>query len=411
MVKIKLKYLLIVLVNILLPYMLVAQENSWINYNQQYFKIQVVKDGIYRIYTTQLVSSDVPVNLINANHIQLFHNGEEQYIHINGINGDGSLSTNGYIEFYGEKNRGTNEYDFYDSPESMINPEISFYNDTSTYFLTWNYSSGNRRMTVTNETDYNSHINTRQNYCIRHKRANYAGKYYAGNTRSYITQSEGWMDATELNSTGLSKTIATAGVYASGPDTEIEIAVGGINASNSASYYASHHLTVKLQGTTYIDTTYPGYEFVRRKFTVPSSSMPASTVLTFKTDYSENDKNAISYIDINYPHNWDFENTNAFAFMLPANGEDNRDYLEISNFASSNGAILYDLTNHERITTTNDGSIKALVKHTEGERRMLLVGSEGFLTPAAIRKVSSDNKFIDYLSRTPSANYVIVTHN
>ncbi|MBQ1720206.1 MAG: hypothetical protein II027_06120, partial [Bacteroidales bacterium] len=257
---------------------------------------------------------------------------------------------------------------------------------------------------------FDSHIANRQDYCIRHKRANYAGKYYAGNTRSYITQSEGWMDATELNQSGLSKTIATAGVFASGPDTEIEVAVGGINASNSPTYYAIHHLTVGLQGTTYIDTIYRGYEFIRKKFTVPSSAMTASTVLAFKTDNDGNDKNAVSYIDINYPHNWNFENANAFAFTLPTNDADSRDYLEITNFAAGNEAILYDLTNHERITTT-EGTIKALVGHTDTERRMLLVGSEGYQTPAAIKKVSTDNKFIDYISRMPSADYIIVTHS
>lgn len=406
----RIKHLLLAIAIMLVSYSLLAQENSWINYDQQYFKIQVVKDGVYRVYASQFISANVPINLVNANHIQIFHNGEEQYIYINGINSDGTLGVNGYIEFYGEKNRGTDEYDFYDSPESMINPEISFYNDTATYFLTWNYSNGNRRMSVSNETDFDSHIANRQDYCIRHKRANYAGKYYAGNTRSYITQSEGWMDATELNQSGLSKTIATTGVFASGPDTEIEVAVGGINASNSPTYYAIHHLTVGLQGTTYIDTIYRGYEFIRKKFTVPSSAMTASTVLAFKTDNDGNDKNAVSYIDINYPHNWNFENANAFAFTLPTNAADSRDYLEITNFAAGNEAILYDLTNHERITTT-EGTIKALVGHTDTERRMLLVGSEGYQTPAAIKKVSTDNKFIDYISRMPSADYIIVTHS
>ena len=405
------KYLFFAIAIILVPHILMSQANSWINYDQQYFKIQVIKDGVYRVYSSQLVSANVPINLVNANHIQIFHNGEEQYIHINGVNSDGTLSSNGYIEFYGEKNRGTDEYDFYDSPESMINPEISFYNDTATYFLTWNYSTGNRRMAMSDDTDYDSHIANRQNYCIRHKRANYAGKYYAGNTRSFITQSEGWMDATVLNSSGLSKTIATAGVYSSGPDTEIEIAVGGINASNSSSYYAIHHLTVGLQGTTYIDTTYRGYEFIRKKFAVPSTSITASTALAFRTNYDENDKNAISYIDINYPHNWNFENTNVFAFTLPTNNADNRDYLEITNFASGSEAILYDLTNHERISTNIDGSIKALVGHTDTERQMIIVGAEGFQTPVAIKKVSTDNKFIDYISRMPSADYIIVTHN
>ena len=84
-----------------------AQENSWINYNQQYFKIQVVRDGMYRIYKSDLISANIPANIINADHLQIFHNGEEQYIYISGVNSDGTLETNGYIEFYSQRNSAT----------------------------------------------------------------------------------------------------------------------------------------------------------------------------------------------------------------------------------------------------------------------------------------------------------------
>ncbi|MBQ4010326.1 MAG: hypothetical protein II604_06455, partial [Bacteroidales bacterium] len=57
------KYLSLAIAVLLVSYNLLAQENSWINYNQQYFKIQVTKDGVYRVSTSQLVSADVPVNL------------------------------------------------------------------------------------------------------------------------------------------------------------------------------------------------------------------------------------------------------------------------------------------------------------------------------------------------------------
>ena len=74
----RIKHLLIAIAIMLVSYSLLAQENSWINYDQQYFKIQVVKDGVYRVYASQFISANVPINLVNANHIQIFHNGEEQ---------------------------------------------------------------------------------------------------------------------------------------------------------------------------------------------------------------------------------------------------------------------------------------------------------------------------------------------
>lgn len=387
-----------------------AQENSWINYNQQYFKIQVVRDGMYRIYKSDLISADIPANIINADHLQIFHNGEEQYIYISGVNSDGTLETNGYIEFYGQRNRGTDEYDFYDSPESMINPDVSMYNDTAAYFLTWNFMSGNRRMAVVSETDFDSHYDNRQAYCFREKRTNYTGKYYASNTRSYFTESEGWMDATTLSTGGLNKSVATAGAYTSGPDTRVEIAVGGIHTSSQSFFNQPHHLTVTTQNQTWVDTIYNGYGFIRKHFNIPSSGLTGSTTLRFVADYDETDKNAIAYIDIKYPHTWNFENSSSFEFELDINGNDSRDYLEISNFASGSGAVLYDLTNHRRILTTSEGTIKCLAGSTDTYRKMILVGSGGYVSPAAIKKVSSDNKFVDYLSRVPNADYLIVTH-
>ena len=406
-----LKYISFLLIAFFVCSGVFAQENSWINYNQQYFKIQIVKDGMYRVYANELISADVPINLINANQLQIFHHGEEQYIHVSGLNSDGTMGSNGYIEFYAKKNRGTDEYDFYDSPENMINPELSFFNDTSAYFLTWNFGGGHLRMSESAETDFDDHIANRQNYCIRHKRANYAGKYYSGNTRSLFTQSEGWMDATEISSSGVTKTIATAGVYSNGPDTEIEMAVGGTNTSNAVYYNALHHLTAVMGRQTLIDTTYNGYEFIRKKIIVPSSTISASTSIRFVADGGDNDKNALSYIDIVYPHNWNFENATAFGFQLPANSLDTRDYLEISNFAFGDGAILYDLTNHERIVPTIGSTIKALVGNTNGERQMILVGSDGYQSVAAIKRISADNKFINYLSLVPNADYLIVTHS
>jgi len=409
-----LKYMIcqafLVLAFILSSVVLSSQENSWINYSQQYFKIQVVKDGMYRIYTSDLVSANIPISLVNANYIQLFHNGEEQYIYVSGTNADGSLASDGYIEFYGQRNRGTDEMEFYDSPSSVINPDVSLYNDTATYFLTWNFQNGNRRMTESFETDYDSHSDNAPDYCLRHKRTNYTGKFYSANTRSLFTESEGWMDAATLASGGINKNIATAGVYTSGPATIVEIAVGGISSTVQSFYNAPHHLTVSVNNQPRFDTLYNGYQSVHRSFEIPSSELSSATTLKFVADYDEYDKNAISYIDIVYPHTWNFENSGSFEFELPANASDSYDYLEISGFSVGNAAILYDLTNHERIATTIDGNVKCLAGHTSAARQMIMVGSGGYLTPAAIRKVSTDNKFVDYLARVPGANFVIATH-
>src|SRR6187431_130513 len=82
--------------------------NEWINFStnqphsvQQYFKINVWRDGIYRLTPTDLQAVQFPSSF-NPKHLQLFHNGVEQYIHVEG-EADGVMDPGDYIEFFGTK--------------------------------------------------------------------------------------------------------------------------------------------------------------------------------------------------------------------------------------------------------------------------------------------------------------------
>ena len=55
---------------------------SWINYNQQYYKIQLSQDGLYRIPYANLLQAGIPVDNIDPRWIQIFFQGQEQYIYI-----------------------------------------------------------------------------------------------------------------------------------------------------------------------------------------------------------------------------------------------------------------------------------------------------------------------------------------
>lgn len=77
-------------------------ENSWINYSQPYYKLKISSEGIYRISQQTLLFAGVQVTGNDPRKIQLFHNGVEQYIYIQGES-DGTFDANDFIEFYGEK--------------------------------------------------------------------------------------------------------------------------------------------------------------------------------------------------------------------------------------------------------------------------------------------------------------------
>lgn len=112
--------------------------HEWINYGQEYFKLTISQDGIYRINYSALVSAGFPVARIRADEVQLFYLGREQPV----FTSTAELFKEGdYLEFYGQTNRSqVDRYLFQQADSAMLNPEYSLITDSSVYFLT--YSSG-----------------------------------------------------------------------------------------------------------------------------------------------------------------------------------------------------------------------------------------------------------------------------
>src|SRR5262245_24382752 len=89
--------------------------NQWINYNQQYFKIPVTKNGIYNVTVLQLQPAGFPVGYIDPQTIQLFDHGKEKAIIVDGES-DAQFNPTDVIKFFGSKNDGTLDVKLYDDP-------------------------------------------------------------------------------------------------------------------------------------------------------------------------------------------------------------------------------------------------------------------------------------------------------
>jgi hypothetical protein len=416
--KSNLKYhIVIIIAALLITKSLYSQKvgNEWINYDQQYFKIQVNSDGIFRVTYTQLLQAGVPVNLIDPRWIQIFHKGEEQYIYIQGEGTTGIFDPTGYIEFYGQRNRAELDLEFFDDPNNCVNLDYSIHNDTAAYFITWNNSISNRRMTSVNQTDYSPYIPNAQLYCYRNIRTNYTATYYWGSTRSLFTEGEGWFDNAAITEEApRTKTISVPNIFSGSISSYFEIAVVGAPANQVVSS-VPHHLKVNFLGQTRIDRTYSGYQFIRENITLPSSQLSSSISFVFSSnDITQPDivdRNVVSYINIKYPHTWDFENLSYFEFFLPANSLSEKDYLEITNFSTGSTVYLYDISNHERISVQNSsGVLRTLVNNTDTERFLILTNQSGYKSVNSVSMVSSSNKFTNYESLYSNSDYLIITH-
>lgn len=388
--------------------------NEWINYDQEYYRVPVTEDGIHRIPYQVLVNRGFPANEIDPRRIQMFYEGEEQYIYIKGEGSNGIFDPSGYIEFYGQRNRGYRDTLLWDSPENCINPDYSLFTDTAIYYLTYNNSTSNRRIANITANNFEDYTENLADYCIKHVRQNYTGEYYGASTQCVYTKGESYLDDVVIkDGSPKTKVISTSAASSSGPDAIIEMAVAG-TPNEAFTSSVPHHLKVDFLGATRVDEIYYGYDFVRKQIEIPASQIPNQISFVFSSNDvqspSVNDYNRLSYIDIKYAHSFDFEGTDQFEFHLPA-GSGAKDYLEITNFNGGSSVFLFDIDQHERILAVNDGDIYKVLANNNGEtRHMVLTNQDGLILVDFLEPVTQNAKFTDYLSENPNPKYLILTH-
>jgi hypothetical protein len=402
--------------------------NEWINYSQKYYKIQVAKNGVYRIDSTTLAAAGISLNSIDPRNFQLFNNGAQQYIYIQGEN-DGVFNGSDYIEFYAQKNQGKLDSLLYKNTAFLPNPYYSLINDTAVYFLTWNSSTGKRMQT---ETDTTFSSFTPDSFFFKEEIQSFASDYFEGETNVVggtdprYTYSEGWFDGNVINLGGINQynnLLNTSKAYTFGPPAKIETMVIGASKNaaliNPPQNKPDHHIIIDYKGLsgTYqqlSDTLFKGYASNRFYYSVSASTLGSSYTdfkFTSVADpvFSSN-RTTVSYIKIKYPHTFDLEGKNSFVMYVPQNTLQSKSYLDISNFIASDTVRLYDLSNNKRIVVVKTGSnYKALVPNAVNEKKCFITSDANISLVTALLPVTASAKFTNFSSPVDSA-FVIVTH-
>jgi len=393
--------------------------NEWINYDQSYFKIKVFKEGIYRISYNALASAGVPVGTFDPRSFQIYNKGVEQYIFVKNEN-TGSFSTNDYIEFYADKNDGWFDTQLFNSPGAQANPYFSLFNDTATYFLTWNNSLNNRRISFSNYTGYGPYTPQPYFFAVNHQ--NYLNAYFYGLTNNFgstdaeYSTGEGWFDNGISIGGSLTKSILTSNFYSSGPDAIASVVVVGASTP-------PHHIKLTMPGYQ-IDTIYSGYKILHFTRHIPTSLLTGSTsgnqiILSSINDLgSSADGNTVAYIDIKYPHSFNLNNSVAYRMYVPDATQDSLAYLYITNFSvgATDTALLYDLTNHKKILIARSGSTYQALVHNSGGEKLCYITSTGQLNNiSSVTPVNMDlsnyAKFTNFnTSAYNTSDYLIVSH-
>jgi Peptidase family C25 len=291
--------------------------NEWIAFTtgqthstQQYFRIGVWKEGIYRVSYNDMQVNGVPVSSwFSPDRYQVIHNGVEQFIRIEDVNGDNVFGPGDYVEFYGKPNDGAYDRELYDTPASQPNPYVSIYNDTAAYFLTYTpFSTANRRMPVVTDNNYGSY--TAEPWFFHEEVKAFKNVYNIGYrdfndiADNSFTEGEGYLSTYISKNAPFDVTFSIDKFTVTGPTPTAETMIMGANEN-------LHPYQIKSAGTLLLDTIFQGYELVNHQFQIGNLPASGNYVFQFAPQNDITFPNNLNYMQmayakLRYPRTFDF---------------------------------------------------------------------------------------------------------
>jgi hypothetical protein len=385
--------------------------NEWIDYNKTYHKFYVGSNGLYRISQAKLDS--LGIGNSDASHFQLWRQGKEVPLYTSSASG--ALPANGFIEFWGEVNDGEWEKRMYLEERYQINPHISNFTDTSTYFLTVNTAGNNLRYTPT-VNNISSPLPV-EPFFIHKAGVNYKeylSPGFAAVVGSFVYSSsfddgEGYTSKQFNNATPLKSTLGNLFVASGGPNAWLRFSAAG-------RHLYTRSIRVAINDVTLGDTTIMNYFNSAKdviKADIPLSLINGSSVeVQFKNlSDSARDLMVIGMYELNYPRLFNFGNQATFEFELPANATGNK--LVITNFnAGTQAPVLIDITNRLRIVADNSvaGQFTVVLPPSATARKLVLMSADVSSVKTVNANAFKQTNFINYGLSANQGNYLIISN-
>ena len=395
--------------------------NEWIVPSQDYFKIKITSEGIYRIDSLQMVSSQIPAALRSADHhrIQIFHSGAEQYIYIYDANGNNIINAGDFIEFYGDRNDGSFDTQLYADSNWQPNNRYSLFSDTAAYFLTWNNypfsPAGKRVIEITDVSGFSTHPNLP--YFTRESYVEEVHDYGEGSTVMYdedYGEAEGYMS--DKFSSSMTENAPTRNIYsgAGGPQAFVTTVVCGRNNNLK-------HIIVTANGTAYqiADDSFYGFEKHTYSAVIPLNQLASPTTAFQYALVQPGGYASVANLILRYPHTMSFagEAVSAYRLFVQDETASAKAELDLTNFNFSGYHIFYDLTNHKRINGLQAGNTLNIYVPNSGGEKFCFMTDSGHVKKAIPVPISfmgsQPRQFTNMLSSSVAADsaYVIVTHS
>lgn len=395
--------------------------NTWIQYNQSYYKFPVVSDGVYRISHSTLQSAGMPISTIDPRHIQVFYHGQEIPIYIEGES-DGVFDTGDFIELVGGKNTGWLDTALFLYPEHHLAKGRSLFSDTSYYFITWNASINNLRYQIETDNAFSSYLPSTFYYADIEQEFStsyYEGPIYgAGKLNPDYDNGEGWAQiyntAATVNSGWTAPFFAyRATTYSSANATLWINALTGNNPLPGSEH--RHQLT--FGGSIVMDTVLDAYQSYKKTVSMPAGLVSAASspyILDFMSTFTSTVRSGISYVKLRLPQVYNLGGRSKQYLFIPDETSQSKARADISNFNSSGGNVwIYDLRNKKRIKVYPNGpGFQALIPNGGGIKQCYIIAESQIQPVVNVRPVSSQPssyaRFLDYQNTFRDFDYLIV---
>lgn len=378
--------------------------NEWIQPNQQYYRVPVGKDGLYRLSYANLQQAGFPVNSANPLQIQLFHRGVEQRINVEGEL-DGVFNATDYIEFYGLRNTGLGDKALYQPVTEQPHPYHNIYSDTTAYFLTVGSQRG-LRMEPFSEVNVGGLpaevFHTDEKLMLLTNQYSTGRRYLTYIQNTFNETGEGWTGSEIANGsfidytfTNLLNTAQSSGT----PTIEIQV-TGRAEVNHQVEILVGATAASRSVGTR----TFYGYDVVTITSTLNWSDIGADGRLIVRVSAlgvgGAADRLSASYIKVTYPQTFNAgAATEKFYNLNTRVG--NKSFISIQNAAAN--TRLFDVTDPANVVpigTSQTATLNAVIENTSTNRKILTTST--FATPNVKR--------IQFKNLNPAAEYIIISH-
>ncbi|MFD1552350.1 hypothetical protein DNU06_11040 [Putridiphycobacter roseus] len=399
--------------------------NEWIDYNQQYYSFKITQDGVYKLDYATLNAAGIPLQTIHTANFQIFGFEKEQPIYVED-GGDGSMDAGDYLLFYAQKNNTWLDSLLYENPIDVPNKYYPHYNDTITYFVTWNNSLSNNRMiteTAVNYASYSPEPYFLKTIGIAYHQSYTFGFKSSGLSYSQYVNGEGWGSVPmNVNSSNyfINSTFSTPFPYtaAGAPD------VTGISSTASISNATftgagNHHLQIKefINNTLLVDLIFNGYVGNKLNFNFPATNLSGSNT-TIRHELINDqgavaDQVAIHYVELTYPSQPNLNNTSYYE-MEALNGTGSKAYYNFTNFNASApiGLAFIGNTIRKLPVTISGSQFKVIIPNSsQGKHKFILTDISAIMAVPSISPINGNGTFTNPFNFNYAAAYLMVTHH